>query len=210
MRIAVFGATGGTGVEVVRQGLAARHHVTAVVRDPARLAVRPSDRLTVLTADATDPDAIVPAVAASDAVISGLGPRRGDPAGICATGAAAIVQAMEKTGRSRLVVISASGPYVDAGDGPVNRYLAKPLLGRLLRDAFADLRRMEDRVRRSDLDWTIMRPPRLSNRSGTGRYRTAVDRNTRGVSISRTDLATGTLRVLDEQSTVRHSIGIAN
>jgi putative NADH-flavin reductase len=210
MRVTVFGATGRTGSEVVGQALAAGHDVTAVVRDPARLAARPSGACTVVTADVADPAAIMPAIEAADAVVSTLGPRRGDPAGICSTGGAAIVQAMEKAGVGRLVVVSASGPFVDEGDGPLNRYLAKPLLGRLLRDSFADLRRLEDVVRASALQWTIMRPPRLTERPGTGRYDTVLDRNVSGFTISRADLATAILRALADPSTVRHSVGVAN
>ncbi|GAA5181591.1 SDR family oxidoreductase [Rugosimonospora acidiphila] len=210
MKIAVFGATGGTGAHIVRQGLDAGHDVIAVVRDPARLGLPPSGRLTVLAAPVTDAEAILPAVEPADAIVSGLGPRPGDQAGICSTGTATIIQAMEKAGRARLVVISASGPYVDEGDGLLARYVAKPLLGRLLRDGFDDLRRMEQLVRASGLQWTIMRPPRLTNRASTGRYRTAVDRNTRGIRVSRADLATATLRVLDDPATAGHSIGVAN
>jgi putative NADH-flavin reductase len=211
MRITVFGASGRTGTQVVRQALALGHEVVAVVRDPARLAVDRSERLTLLTAEVTDPAEITPAIEATDAVVSALGPRPGDRPGICATGTGSVLRAMAKVGVARLVVVSASGPFVDAGDGPVTRYLAKPLLRRLLRDGFADLRAMEVEVRGSGLDWTIMRPPQLTDRPGTGRYRTSVDVNVRGgIRVSRTDVATAALRALTDPATIGHSIGVAN
>ena len=53
MKIAVFGATGGTGKQVVQQALAAGDQVTALVRDPAKLAID-SANLTVVTGNVLD------------------------------------------------------------------------------------------------------------------------------------------------------------
>jgi putative NADH-flavin reductase len=208
MRITLFGATGGTGRQVIAQARDAGHRVTAVVRDPA--ALQPDGGwLTVVRADVTDPESIAAPIEGADAVVSALGPRPGAPATICGDGARTIVEAMEKTGVRRLVAVSASGPYVDAGDGPVTRYVAKPILQRLLRAGFADLKRMEEIIRTSGLDWTIMRPPRLTNKPLTDRYRTAVDLNVRGgMMISRADLAAAILHALGDPATVRHSIGV--
>jgi uncharacterized protein YbjT (DUF2867 family) len=79
-----------------------------------------------------------------------------------------------------------------------------------MRERYADLARMEDLLRESGLDWTIYRPPRLTNRRLTGRYRTALGRNLRGgVTISRADVAQAMLRALREPGTVRQEVGIA-
>src|SRR5882724_2106297 len=108
MRLTIFGATGGTGKHLVNQGLAAGHKVTAVVRDPSRLTLPSQDRLHVLTADVMDPAAVVPAVEDADAVVSALGPRRGESRSVSADSARSIVQAMEKSGASRLITVSGS------------------------------------------------------------------------------------------------------
>ena len=79
MKLTIFGATGRTGRQLTEQALAAGHEVTAVVRDPARLAGLASPRLHVLTADVLDPAAIVPAVAGADAVATAIGPRGNGP-----------------------------------------------------------------------------------------------------------------------------------
>jgi hypothetical protein len=71
---------------------------------------------------------------------------------------------------------------VDAGDDPLSRYLIKPILRRALRESFADLRAAEDVVRSSELAWTILRPPRLTDKPATGRVRHAHDRNLRWAS----------------------------
>ncbi len=210
MNLTVLGATGGIGNQVVRQALAARHHVTAVVRDPRRLLAR-SDRLEIVVADALHGESIASAVNGRDAVLSALGPRPGGPNTVCSAAAAALVRAMRQTQTRRLVIVSASGPYVDRGDDQLTRYVVKPILRRLLREGFADLRAAEETVRRSGLDWTIMRPPRLTDKPATGRVRRAYDRNLPlGIFCSRADVAAEMLRVMADPDAVGHSVSIAN
>src|SRR3984893_16826544 len=76
MKLTILGATGATGTTLTGQALAAGHEVTAVVRDPARLAVPAHPRLRIVTADVMDPASIPPAVDGADAVLSAVGPPR--------------------------------------------------------------------------------------------------------------------------------------
>lgn len=209
MRLIVFGATGRIGLEIVQRALAADHQVTAVVRDAARLPV-PDERLEVVEADPFDPAAIAPAVKGQDAVLSALGPRPGGPSTVCSQGAAAITEAMGRTGVRRLLVVSASGPYVDRGDDPLTRFVVKPLLGRMLREGFTDLRAAEKIVRASDLDWTILRPSRLTDGPAPRRIRRSRDRNLPfGLFTPRAAVAAEMVRVVDDPTAVRHSIALA-
>src|SRR5919108_2384040 len=146
MRLTIFGATGGTGTQLVRQALDGGHEVTAVVRDPARLTVPKQAGLRVVRADVMDPDAIVPAVEGADAVLSALGNRLSGPANVCAEGVRSILAAMDKTGARRLAVVSAAGAYNDPSDGLVTGLVVKPLLQRLLRKQFADTYEMDRQV----------------------------------------------------------------
>ena len=211
MKLTVFGATGGIGTHVVRQALDAGHEVVAVVRDPARLDVPPRAGLSVVRADVMDVDAIVPAVEGADAVVSALGPRPGGPPNVCSDGAQSILRAMYKTGVRRLVMVSASLYFIDQGESPVNRYLAKPIVQRILRAGADDIRRMEQEIQASTTDWTLMRPPRLLDKPGRGRgrYRTAIDRNV-GMSIAREDVADAILYALTDAATVGHTLGVSN
>jgi putative NADH-flavin reductase len=218
MKLTIFGATGGTGRCLTEQAIAAGHEVTVVVRDPARLGVRGpaavpdrGGRLHVVTADVMDPAAIIPAVEGADAVLSALGPRGSGPTTVSQDSARSIISAMQKSGVRRLVTVSGS-VVTDAGEGPVMRYLAKPLTRRtLLRHVCADMRRAEDEVRHSHLDWTIMRPPRLTGKPATGTYRTALDRNLpRGYTVSRADLAACMLTLLADPATIGRHVSIAN
>jgi putative NADH-flavin reductase len=210
MRITVFGATGGTGQQLLQQACAAGHEVTAVVRDSSRL-TNAHPRLTVVTADVMDCAAIRPAIAGRDAVVSTVGSReRRAPSTVCADSAASIVQAMGAEGVRRLVVVSASGMFTD-GDGPATRLIVKPILNRLLRHPFADMRDMEDVVRASGLEWTIVRPPMLTNGPHTGTYRSMIDRNVHGgIQISRADLADYILRCLAQHGPLNATASIGN
>ncbi|HEY3956932.1 MAG TPA: NAD(P)-binding oxidoreductase, partial [Streptosporangiaceae bacterium] len=157
--------------------------------------------------------AIEDAVAGRDAVVSALGhSRRPDErraaahSPVCTDSARSITAAMRAVGTARLVVVSGSGPFTD-GDGPVMRFLAKPIAQRVLRDPFADLVAMEEVVRGSGLDWTILRPPRLTGKPLTGRYRTRRELNVRrGLALPRADLAHLILAVCGDPDSYRTAI----
>jgi putative NADH-flavin reductase len=211
VKLTIFGATGATGTSVTEQALAAGHEVTAIVRDPARLAVSAHRRLRVVTASVMDPAAIAPALDGADAVISSIGPRGTGPTTVIADSVRSIIQAMEKAGTRRFIQVSGS-IVADDGESPYMRYLVKPVARRtFLRHVCADMRSGEDEIRRSDLDWTILRPPALTGKAATGTYRTAIDQNLpHGFSVSRADLAACILALIDDPATVHKHVSIAN
>ncbi|MDQ1645921.1 MAG: hypothetical protein QOJ50_2105 [Cryptosporangiaceae bacterium] len=221
MKLTIFAATGGIGRQLLGQAVAAGHDVTAVVRNPRSLSYPGR----VVTADlaAPDPAALESAVAGADAVLSGLGARSASEAGVASRGTLAMVRAMEATGVRRIVVVSAAPigtvpspgrpnpPRHDPGDGFFMRNLFGPLTKAALREHYADLARMEDVLRASGLDWTVVRPPRLTDKPVTGTYRTAYEQNLRrGWFISRADVAHRMLRALDEPEAIARTVGIAN
>jgi len=204
MKITVFGATGGTGVHLIRQAREAGHSVTAVVRSTADFPAG----VEVFRADVMDPAAIEPAVAGRDVVISALGHRPGHDEPVCAPAAESISKAMRATGTRRLVVVTASGHVTDAHDTLLIAKVVKPLLWRFLRASFTDFVATEEIVRASGLDWTIMRPPRLTD-GGSKPYRSAIDHTVRGGgTISRTDLAAATLAAAADPATIGHAVAI--
>jgi putative NADH-flavin reductase len=207
MRLTVFGATGGTGSAVVRQALAAGHEVVAVVRDPGRLTVPAGTGLGVVTADVMAPAQIAPAIKGSDAVVSALGPRKGGPVTVLADSARSIVGAMADAGVRRLVAVSASGAFIEPSDPFFTRVVLKPLLQRFLHDAMADTRQLENEIRASSTAWTLIRPPRLTDGPGRGRYRREIDQNV-GRTIARADVADAILAALADPATIGHTVGI--
>jgi len=210
MELTIFGATGATGTCLTEQALAAGHQVTAVVRDPARMSVPAHAGLRVVTADLMDPAAISESVAGAGAVLAAFGPRGTGPTTVLREGTRSVIEAMHKEGTRRLVSLSGS-IVADEGEGPVLRYLVKPLArSTFMRHVNEDMTGAEEEVRESGLDWTIVRPPRLTNEPASGTYRTAIDRNLpRGLTVSRADLAAYLLAIIGDPATIHHHIGIA-
>lgn len=172
MRVAVLGASGRSGSAAVQHALAAGHDVVSVVRDQARA---PAGTM-IAVADARDTAALAEAIHGAGAVVSCVGHVAGqdDPA-LLRDGAAALVEAMAVASVQRLVAISAAAAYV-AGDDPVSRFLAKPLLERILKANNVDTRAMEDVIRTSSTEWTLLRPSRLVTGEGSPRYRSGIER----------------------------------
>ena len=178
MKLTIVAATGGIGSQLVKQAVAAGHDVTAVVRNPAKL----TRQVRAVTADlaAPDPAALESAVAGADAVLSGLGPRSNSDAGIASQGTRATVAAMKATGVRRIVVVSAAPvgtvasaghpqpPKHDPGDGFFMRHLFSRFAKTAFGKVYADLAAMEDTLRDSGLDWTVIRPPKLTDKPLTG------------------------------------------
>jgi putative NADH-flavin reductase len=221
MKLTIFAVTGGIGRQLLEQAIAAGHDVTAAPRNPQHLSPAPA-RVVAADLASADPAALHPAVAGADAVLSALGPRSKADVGVAARGTNVVIQAMQAAGVRRIIVVSAAPigtvpspgrphpPRHDPGDGFIIRYLADPIVKRALREHYADLARMEDVLRDSDLDWTAVRPPRLTSKPVTGRYRTAVGQNIRrGLFVSRADVAHYLLSILNQAETFRRTVGIA-
>ncbi|MEU8524239.1 MULTISPECIES: NAD(P)-dependent oxidoreductase [Streptomyces] len=209
MKLTVFGATGGIGREIVGQALAAGHHVTAVVRDPARFTVT-GENLEVFRADLTDPEALRPAVAGRDAVLSGLGARSRADAGVAARLTRVVLAAMEAEGTRRLVVVSAAPLATTPPDEPLLDKVVVSVVRAALKDVYADLRVMEAELERSATDWTSVRPPKLGDRPLTGTYRKVVGANPRsGRNIGRADVAHAMLAMVSDPATVKQPVGVA-
>jgi putative NADH-flavin reductase len=212
LELLVIGASRGTGRQVMQQALAAGHAVVALARDPARIDIPhdvPDQRLSVVRGDVLDPSSLAPAMADREAVISTLGVTSRAPTTLYSEGMRNIIEAMRATGVRRLVAVSAWPLSSDDGDTLPSRLLLKPLLWALLRPVYADMATMEDEIRQSGLDWTIIRPPRLTDKPPTGRYRAALNRSVRrGYIIARADLAAAILKLLDDPTSIRAAIGI--
>ncbi|HEV7654442.1 MAG TPA: NAD(P)H-binding protein [Mycobacteriales bacterium] len=217
MRVTVIGASGGIGSEFVRQGIEDGHEITAVVRDSARssAAIREWEkvpvggpgRLQVAVVDSLSPGALVDAVAGRDGVVSALGPAgRGSDPTVNSRGVRAATMAMRETGTLRIVAVSAAPLFAD---GPfVYRRVARPLLWAAFGAHYRDLVRMEQVLVESGLDWSTVRPPKLTNRAGGGHPGLVADSPPVGGFVARADVAFAILRVLSDSSTIGHHVGV--
>ncbi|CAN5869816.1 SDR family oxidoreductase [soil metagenome] len=206
MKLIVFGATGSIGRQVVPQALAAGHHVTAVVRRPAALTIQHKN-LTIVRGDGLEPATFASSITGQDAVLSSLGVHDRKPTTVYSAGIANIIQVMQSAGVRRLLCISASG----LNPGPRwQRWFAKPILWWILRESYSDLVRMEAVVRASQLDWTIIRPPRLIDGLRTGHYQIATNQQlSHGSKIRRADVADYMLTHLEDRGAYRALVEIA-
>jgi len=206
MQIAILGATGGIGGHVLSWALDAGHPVHALSRRAEALPHRTG--LTVISGDALDGAAVAETIAGADAVVSALGPRGAKAESLLAGAAANIVASMDKAGARRLICVSAAGAYI-TGD-PNTGWLIKAILPRVFAKPFADTRQMEDVIRDSGLDWTLVRPTRLVNRPGTGRYRVSPGfPPPGGRTIARADVAHFTAAVLTDGTWLHEAPAVA-
>lgn len=178
-RVLVFGSTGGTGNQIVRQSLSLGYKVTAFVRNPDRLGIS-DDNLKIIKGDVLNTDDVEKAVYEHDVIISALGSKPfTNP--ICAVAIKSIVSAMKKP--QKLIAVSAFG----AGDTHKGFY-AK-ILCFMLKAVMKDKNEMEEIILKGNLDSIIVRPTILTNGIKTSRYRIG-DIEVKGFpKISRADVA---------------------
>jgi putative NADH-flavin reductase len=211
MRLAVFGATGGTGMQVVAQALDRGHHVVALARRPDAIGIE-NPRLRVVAGDVLISGAADAVVDGADAVVSalGIGYRR-HATTVYSDGTANILAAMKTTGVRRLLVVSTSSLHLPDRSQIVEWLVTRFLLHPMLRRPYADMTRMEQRVMSSDVDWTLVRAARLTNGAAAGAYRTAshAGKLPGCWSISRADLAAYLLDRIADNSSYRDIVEIA-
>jgi putative NADH-flavin reductase len=207
MKILVIGATGPTGRELVAQGAALGHEITAAVRHPESAAMPAGVR--VVSADVTDAASMAAAVTGQDAVISSLGSKLSrKPTTLFSRGTRNLIDAMRGAGVGRLVCITGIGAGDSKGHGGfLYDRIIQPLL---LNEIYKDKDRQEELIRASSLDWTIVRPGALTNGARTEQVRAWSDLT--GVTIgkiSRADVAWFILKYLNDQKSFRTTMTIA-
>jgi putative NADH-flavin reductase len=211
MSIVVFGANGPTGRLLVSHALAAGHQVIAVTRRPDKFPQQ-HPNLTVARADVLDASAVEGVVSGADAILSTLGAPYGrKQVAVYSVGARNILTAMERHQVRRLVVVSSSAtdpkPYADAGFF-FNRVVQPFVVNVLGKTVYQDMRRMEELIRNSEVDWTIVRPSGLFDADFVSDYELA-ENHIAGRFTARSDLAAAMLAQIDDERYVRKLLAIA-
>jgi putative NADH-flavin reductase len=205
MKVAIFGATGGTGAEVVKQALERGHTVTAFVRNPGVLAEQ--DRLQIVTGDIYNPENVEQAVQGQEAVICALGARDLKKTMIRTEGTRSIISAMKKHQVKRLIVVSAMGVGVSWGSLSL---VNKAFFAILLKSTRQDHEAQEAAVKASGLDWTIIRPSGLVNTPRTGVYNVGENIRAKTSQIPRADVADLILNELEKRALIGKAVTITN
>ena len=208
MKLLVLGATGGTGLEIVERVIGRGHSMTALVRSPERLKEF-RDRITIKKGELLNTDDLEQAIQGQDAVLSAFGPRipiaKAD-ANLLHRFAVALTSAMHRAQVRRVVVESVAFLFKGSIFPPVY------LLGRLFfPGVVADTSAMESVFSESELDWTMVRPPELTDKPYTGKYRVREGHLPRfGFKISRADVANFMLKAVEDQVVIRKIVGVCN
>jgi len=206
MKIVIFGSSGKTGSLLTDQALAKGHIVTAFLRREGTL-VQQHPNLRILIGSLNDKEKLKEAIAGSDVVISTLGGgslTKHSPEIIA--GIENITHQMEQLGVKRFIYMSSIG----AGE---SRYLMGPVIRFFIADLFlrvplADHTANEQRIAKSRLLWTVIRPGGLTDGPKTGKLKFGSEKillkgSTR---ISRANVASFILEQLTETAYVNESV----
>jgi putative NADH-flavin reductase len=199
MNLLIFGATGRTGKPLVEQALAAGHEVTAYVRNAGKLNVS-HVKLKVVEGQLNETQKITEAMKGQDAVLVTLGPVKGGSKSIMEESGEVITTVMNKTGVRRLVTVTGAG-VAQPGDTPkfFNKFMSF-MLHTFAKDVLKDSAKHADIVRSSNLDWTIVRVPMLTDGEKKGQYRVGKVGVDDGPRISRADVADFMLKQVTDKS----------
>ena len=204
MKIVVIGASRGIGLEVVKQALERVHEVTALLRDPAKLALEHA-RLHKIRGDLGKPADVRSALSGQDAVCTcvGVNPTR-KLVELFSRGARNVLAALQDAPATKYVAVTGIGAGDSRGHGGF--FYDKILQPLLLGTIYADKDREEELIKASGVDWLIVRPGFLTNGPRTGVYRAITD--LAGVTagkISRVDVADFILNQMESPSLFRQT-----
>lgn len=209
LNILVIGANGGIGLQTVTIALNAGHRVTALVRNPANLTLTHAN-LEIVQGDIRLPKTFEKHLENKDAVVSALGENMNKPTTLYSDGNRNLLNAMKKMHVKRAFFISAAAIEVSPAQSFFIRLVTKFIVQKLFGHGYADQRVMEKLIKESGTDWTIMRPPRLINKSVSGNYRVAINTYLKNcLSISRADVAHFMVNSITNQATYKAIVEIA-
>ncbi len=209
MKIVVFGATGGTGKNVVERALAAGHEVVAAVRRPEAVVAR--ERLRVCKADVLEADSVASAIQGTDAVICCVGPAsNAKPGTLISVAAKNIVDGCAKVGVRRVVLESG----MITSDGTELTFLGRTAVGvfaMIFPKLKADKLIAEATVTGSSLDWVIVRPPALGHSPPSGKYLAAPGAQVMPAkTLSHADCAEALLKAATDTTWVRQIVNVGH
>ena len=210
MKITVFGPTGPTGIEVLKQALEAGYFVTAYARNPAKIGSLTDANLAVKKAELSDMAALESAIQGTDAVISVLGPGVGLKGTELSRGMKNIVDCMKKCGVRRLIALS-TGSVRDPQDKFDMKFKCLVFMIRtLFNGAYQEIIRMGDIIRGSGLEWTLVRVGLLTNKdiskAKAGYYGEGIVKT----SVSRKSVAKFMLDILRVKAYIQKAPAISN
>ncbi len=211
MKVAIFGASGGTGGLLTERCLAAGYEVTALLRSPAASPF--GDRVRAIQGSAFDAEAVRQTVEGADVVLSALGARSLKMEDVLERAVPLIVEAMQDAGVRRIVALggaSAVGESLRRQPAVIGWFIRKVLYNWILKWPSASQRAQLKTLSASGLDWTMVLPPMLTNSRAHGHCRIDGEALPRGGSrISRADVADFMMRQIADPQWAGKGVYIA-
>jgi putative NADH-flavin reductase len=202
VKLFVLGATGKTGGSLVTQAVARGHSVTTF----GRSAFAGSDKAKVLNISGNPMSKLelADALPGHDAVLSVLGTRGLGATSVLEDSSRATIAGMRTAGVKRLVILSSA--LLDAHIGLVNRIVSRTLL----RHFSSDQRAMEKLVAASDLDWTVLRPPRMTGSAPNGQSTSVLQEppDSTGMTITKEEVARVMLDAVENHRFIRELVHV--
>lgn len=206
-KIVIFGATGGTGKELVKQALKENYGVTAFVRSVQKLDIS-NPNLQVIQGDVLQYNDVLKAVENQDIVFCNLGMPSSDKSTLRADGTANIVNAMEEKGVQRFICQSSLG-FGDSNE-VLPWHMKNLIVPFILKDAFKDHELQESAIENSKLNWTIVRPGNMTNGKMTKNYKHGFKPTEKiKLKVSRADVAHFMLNQIDDEKYLHKKVGIS-
>jgi putative NADH-flavin reductase len=205
----VLGANGGIGMQTVKLALNAGYSVTAILRTPSNLQIS-HPNLQIVQGNVLKREDLDNHLEDKDIIVSAIGKNSLKKTTLYSQGNKNVIGAMKRAGLNRAFFVSASGLEVNPSFSLLIRFATKFILQPVLHNMYADLWRMEKIIKESNINWTILRPPKLLNRPETGKYRTSIDRFlNKGLEISRADLAHYIVTNLTNEAIFKKTVEVA-
>ncbi len=193
MKIAIFGASGKTGILLVYQALNQGHIVTAFARQPTKVTIQHKN-LHVIQGDIMEPEKVRLAVEGQDAVLCTLGVAKNKPDTTLSEGTRKIIKAMESAHVRRFICMSSAG--ILGNDSGF--FFGKIFMPLFLNHVFEDKKRQAAIIKESSLDWVILRPTGLTDAPKTNTYKVNPGNPTSN-TIPRADVADFMLKLVTDK-----------
>lgn len=205
--VIVFGATGGTGTELVKQALSKNYHVTAFVRTPSKMKIA-DENLSIIKGDVMNYQEVANALVNQEVVFCTLGMPASDKSTLRRDGTENILKAMEEKGIKRFVCQTSLGFNGSEALLPWHmKYIIVPFI---LKNAFKDHELQEHVIEKSNTDWTIVRPGNMTNGKMTTSYQHGFDSDAKiKLKVSRADVAHFMLDQVDSVAYLQKKAGIS-
>jgi putative NADH-flavin reductase len=209
MNIFLFGATGGTGKEILIKLLEQKHQVFVLARNPDTLGIT-DDNLKIIKGSIYNPETYQDELSKCDLVISALGTGTSrKPTEIYSKGGQQIISAMQKTNIKRLITLTAGA--FDPTDPATHSWIIKYIVQPLFKNIYSDMQKWETILENNkEINWTIVRPSRLLNGKEKGKYREQLDHcPKKGSKINRSDLANFIVKQINSDKYIHEKVAIA-